>query len=140
MRADPYFAKNPPKSCGREQFNLRWLQSNLAGNDNAADVQATLLELSASTIADAIGHWCAPPADLLVCGGGAKNDALMRRLADLLPGVCVSSTTPYGVGAEWVEALAFSWLARQTVSARPGNLPAVTGAAGPRILGAIYPA
>jgi len=140
LRADPYFAKNPPKSCGREQFNLRWLQSNLAGNDNAADVQATLLELSASTIADAIGHWCAPPADLLVCGGGAKNDALMRRLADLLPGVCVSSTTPYGVGAEWVEALAFSWLARQTVSARPGNLPAVTGAAGPRILGAIYPA
>ncbi len=140
LRADPFFSAAPPKSCGRELFNIKWLQKKLAENDSAADVQATLLELTVSTIVDAIGHWCGIPDEVLVCGGGASNGALMRRLAASIPGVPVSSTTKYGFGADRIEALAFAWLAQQTLRTAPGNLPAVTGATGPRVLGAIYPA
>lgn len=136
----PYFSVAPPKSCGREQFNLGWLESNLAGNDSGADVQATLLELTASTIVDSIGLWCGVPAELVVCGGGAHNAALMRRLAALMPQTQVRKSDELGVDADWVEALAFAWLARQALLRLPGNLPEVTGAKGPRVLGAIYPA
>lgn len=140
LRADTFFARLPPKSCGRELFNLHWLQARLAGNDSASDVQATLLELTATAIADAIHRWCGRPTEILICGGGAKNAALMRRLAALLPDATLSPTSTLGVGADWVEALAFAWLARQALLSQPGNLPAVTGAREPRILGAIYPA
>lgn len=140
LRTHPYFSAAPPKSCGREQFNLGWVESNLAGNDSGVDVQATLLELTASTIAEAIGRWCGAPAELVVCGGGAHNTALIKRLAELMPQTQIRKSDELGVGADWVEALAFAWLARQALLGLPGNLPEVTGAKGPRVLGAIYPA
>lgn len=140
LRAHTFFSAAPPKSCGREQFNLRWVESSLAENDSGADVQATLLELTASTIADAIGRWCGTPDELVICGGGAHNATLMKRLAVLLRQAQVRKSDELGVGADWVEALAFAWLARQALLGLPGNLPEVTGAKGPRMLGAIYPA
>ncbi len=137
---EPWFALAPPKSTGREQFHLDWLAPRLAGNENAANVQATLLELSATTVADALR--AAQPATqrLLVCGGGVHNPRLLERLAARLPGVAVESTAAHGVDPDFVEAMGFAWLARQTLLGRPGNLPAVTGARGARVLGAIYPA
>lgn len=139
MLAHPFFELAPPKSCGREQFNLDWLESALSGNESAADVQATLLELTAKSIASAIGLWCAIPEEIAVCGGGAHNAALLLRLSSHLPHTRVLTSDALGVGADWVEALAFAWLARQTLLGLPSNLPAVTGAKGARILGAIYP-
>jgi anhydro-N-acetylmuramic acid kinase len=104
-----------------------------------ADVQATLVTLTARTVADAVRTHCAAAAEVLVCGGGAKNAALMDALAMALAPRTVASTTAHGVAVEHVEALAFAWLARETLAGRPGNLPAVTGACGARVLGAIYP-
>ena len=104
------------------------------------DVQATLLELTAATVAESLQLHLPEARRLRVGGGGARNAALMARLAALLPGVDVAGTEADGVPADQVEALAFAWLARAFVERRPGNLPAVTGAAGPRLLGALYPA
>ncbi len=143
LLAHDFFAMPPPKSAGREQFNLAWLDAQLASLGRAVapvDVQATLLEFTAASLADAVRRECGRARELYVCGGGAHNDALMRRLAALLPGVRVETTAALGIVPDWVEALAFAWLARQTLHGAPGNLPAVTGARGPRILGAIYPA
>lgn len=139
LLAHPFFGIAPPKSCGREQFNIDWLESHLVGSELAEDVQATLLELSASSIATAIEHWCGSPDDLAVCGGGAHNQALLKRVSAHLPRTRVMTSDDLGIGADWVEALAFAWLARQTLRGLPGNLPSVTGARGARILGAIYP-
>lgn len=135
----PYFALPPPKSCGNEQFNLDWLESHLAKGYASEDVQATLLELTASSVASAIKCWCGNPAELAVCGGGAHNTALLKRLAAHLPQVLVLNSNALGIGVDWVEAMAFAWLARQALLGLPGNLPAVTGSRGARILGAIYP-
>ncbi len=140
LRQHPFFDLEPPKSCGREQFNLPWLEQQLSGHEGAADVQATLLELTAASAADAITRWCGEPVEVLVCGGGARNRALVRRLAELLHPARVLTTEALGVDVNVVEALAFAWLARQALRREPGNLPAVTGARGPRVLGAIYPA
>jgi len=140
LLADPYFRRRPPKSAGRETFNLGWLRRRLTANERAIDVQATLLELTACAISRAVQTLCRDAGEVLVCGGGARNRALMARLAGLLPDRRVMSTDALGVAAEHVEALAFAWLARQTLRRKPGNLPAVTGARGPRVLGAIYPA
>ena len=104
-----------------------------------ADVQATLVALTARTIADAVQLHCASAAEVLICGGGANNDALMSALAALLSPRKVATTASQGVAVEHVEALAFAWLAREALAGRPGNLPAVTGARGLRVLGAIYP-
>ena len=140
FRQHPFLTLMPPKSCGREQFNIDWLQSQLSGDEKPVDVQATLVAFSASTIADAVRNHCGRPEELYVCGGGARNSALMTTLSDLLP-KCRTATTDFlGLPADQVEATAFAWLAWRTVHRRPGNLPAVTGARGPRILGAIYPA
>ena len=139
MLAHGFFAAHPPKSAGREQFNRDWLQSMLSGDEAAQDVQATLLELTARGIADAAQKFCRGCEALYVCGGGAHNRALMRRLG-ALSGRPVHSTAVLGIDPDWMEALAFAWLARQCLEGKPGNLPAVTGASGPRILGAIYPA
>jgi len=139
----PYLQSPPPKSAGREQFNLDWLEATLGNLSEAvdpADVQATLLEFTASSLADAVSHECGGVQELYVCGGGAHNGALMQSIRDRLPNVSVATTTTLGIDPDWVEALAFSWLARQTLHHEPGNLPAVTGARGERILGAIYPA
>lgn len=141
LLTDGYFASPPPKSTGREHFALSWLESRLGGLDCAAeDVQATLLELTAQSIATAL-HQTAPATQrLLVCGGGAHNHALMQALADRSTGLCVESTARYGLDPDWVEAAAFAWMARETLAGRPSNAPAVTGACGPRILGGIYSA
>jgi len=130
----------PPKSCGREEFGIAWLDSQLQGNEAAADVQATLLAYTAATIAAAVKRWCGNPAEIYVCGGGAHNDALMTALSAALPSMAVATTDALGLPADWVEAVAFAWLAYRTLHHLPGNLPEVTGAAGPRVLGAIYPA
>lgn len=137
LLADPWFALPPPKSTGRDQFQLQWLRARLGGQ-SPADVQATLCELSAATVADALRREQPACARLLACGGGAHNPLLMQRLAARLPGVAVASTASVGLDPDFVEAAGFAWLARETLAGRPGNLPAVTGAAGPRVLGAIY--
>lgn len=140
LRSHPYFDLPPPKSCGREEFGLHCLDALLNGSEAAPDVQATLLEFTATTIADAVARWCGSPEELPVYGGGARNGTLMSRIQQLLPRVRVTKTDPYGLPADWVEAIAFAWLARRTLNGLPGNLPTVTGARGPRILGAIHPA
>ncbi|HET6397787.1 MAG TPA: anhydro-N-acetylmuramic acid kinase, partial [Pseudoxanthomonas sp.] len=137
---EPWFALPPPKSTGREQFHLDWVQARLRGGESPADVQATLLELSAATAADALRAHQPRTARVLACGGGVRNPVLMRRLAARLPGVAVESTAAHGLDPDFVEAMAFAWLARQTLAGLPGNLPAVTGARGPRVLGVVHPA
>ena len=140
LRADEYFRRVPPKSTGRDKFNLDWLTPQLAGGELPADVQATLLALTAGGIADAIGKFVTDAREVYVCGGGARNAALIALLAQQLAPRTVAATDALGVDAEHVEGFAFAWLARRTLEGQPGNLPAVTGARGVRILGAIYPA
>jgi anhydro-N-acetylmuramic acid kinase len=137
---EPWFALPPPKSSGREQFHLDWLAPRLSGGEAVADVQATLLELSAVTIAGALHRHQPATKRVLACGGGVRNSALMQRLQAHLPGVALESTAAYGLDPDFVEAMAFAWLARQTLLGRPGNLPAVTGARGLRVLGTLHPA
>lgn len=138
--AEPYFALPPPKSTGRDLFEARWLETKLAGRAVApADVQATLIALTAASIADAVSRECAEASEVLLCGGGANNAALRAALAWALAPRAVTTTATHGVAVEHVEALAFAWLAREALAGRPGNLPAVTGARGPRVLGAVYP-
>jgi anhydro-N-acetylmuramic acid kinase len=139
LLAHPYLRRRPPKSTGREEFNLRWLRRLLSGNERAMDVQATLLELTAVSIARAVRSHGASVREVFVCGGGARNRALLARLSALLPGKKIASSATIGIEPEHVEALAFAWLARQALRGEPGNLPAVTGAREPRVLGAIYP-
>lgn len=140
LLAEPYFTRPPPKSTGRDLFNADWLDSRLARRDIApADVQATLVALTATSVADAIRTHCPGAAEVVLCGGGAKNGVLVAELAAALAPRTVTTTQAHGVAVEHVEALAFAWLAREALAGRPGNLPAVTGARGPRVLGAIYP-
>lgn len=142
LLADPYFARRPPKSTGRDLFHPAWLQRALSDVTAVAPgaVQASLLELTARAAADALRAEAPGTGRLSVCGGGARNRRLMQRLAELLPGVRVGSTAELGVPPDAVEALAFAWLAQAFVDGRPGNLPAVTGAQGGRRLGALHPA
>lgn len=141
LLADPYFALPPPKSTGREHFHLAWLESHECTAALApADVQATLLEVSARSVADAIGRHATDAVDVLACGGGVHNAVLMRRLSELMPARSVTTTAEHGIDPDYLEATAFAWLARQRLLGLPGNLPAVTGARGPRVLGAVYPA
>ena len=135
---DPYFAMPAPKSTGPEYFHLDWLAAHLNGNEAAADVQRTLAEVTVESLALALTQ---QPLDVVrVCGGGACNTWLMQRLTDRLGNTSVTTTKAIGVDAEWVEAWAFAWLAEQTLAGRPGNVPAVTGATGARVLGGIFPA
>jgi len=137
---DPFFARLPPKSTGRELFNLEWIQGRLCGNEKPEDVQATLLQLTIEAIVQSIQAHCSAASEIYVCGGGAQNAHLMRGLTESSPGKRVATTDLLGIAADWVEAFAFAWLGQQTLARKPGNLPAVTGAKGKRILGAIYPA
>lgn len=139
LLTEPFFTASPPKSCGREEFSVSWLESHLAGSERPEDVQATLLELSVVAAAEAIRRWCGNPDELFVCGGGARNQALMSRLQQQMPARRVASTDFLGQPADWVEAVAFAWLAWRTLHGEAGNLAEVTGASGPRVLGAIYP-
>jgi len=139
--SEPWFALPPPKSTGREQFHLAWAEAALGdGQLSAADVQATLLELTAATVANALLAHLPTVKRVLVCGGGVRNPPLLRRLGARLPGVVVESSAVHGLDPDYMEAMGFAWLAQRTLAGLPGNLPAVTGAAGPRILGAIHPA
>lgn len=138
---DPFFTAPPPKSTGTQYFSMQWLEARLAvlPRPSADEVQATLLTLSCQTVADAI-HREAPDTErVLVCGGGVHNLALMSRLGELLD-IPVESTASLDIDPDWMEAMAFAWLAQRTLSNAAGNMPTVTGARGPRILGAIHPA
>lgn len=137
---EAWFALPPPKSTGREQFHLPWVESRLRGDEAPADVQATLLELSAATVADALRATQPQTKRVLACGGGVHNPALMERLAAWLPDATVESTAAHGLDPDFVEAMGFAWLARETLAGRPGNLPSVSGAKGLRVLGVVYPA
>lgn len=137
---DRYFERPPPKSTGFEYFNLHWLQEFDVGNYDAADVQATLSELSAATIASAIRTHATTTRDVFACGGGSHNNELMRRLRQDLPGTTVSNTASVGLDPDWVEAVAFAWLAMRTMRGETGNLPSVTGATRKVVLGDIHSA
>lgn len=135
----PYLAKPLPKSTGREEFSLMWLEQVLGGRTiGAADVQATLLEFTAHTISTDLNRLPKAINEVFICGGGACNARLMQRLTELLHPRLVASTTSLGIPPQWVEAAAFAWLARQTLARKPGNIPSVTGADQAVILGAIY--
>jgi anhydro-N-acetylmuramic acid kinase len=140
MLADPYFHAPPPKSTGREIFHLRWLQQHLDAGDIApADVQATLLELTVRSVADAIRASAPRAREVLVCGGGVHNGALMHALANALAPLPVRSTATRGIDPDFVEAMLFAWLARERMLGRPApGVYSVTGASGPRVLGGIY--
>lgn len=133
---DPFFAAPAPKSTGTDYFSLRWLARQLT-TCRAEDVQATLVTLTVQTITSAITHHYPATERVLVCGGGWHNPVLRQALIETLP--CpVDSTQVAGLAPDWVEATAFAWLAQQRLREQPGNLPGVTGADGPRVLGAIY--
>lgn len=143
MLAHPFFAKTPPKSTGREDFHLDWLLTVLGenyANMLAKDIQATLLALTAHSVADAVIKTHFITGELWLCGGGAYNQALWQQLAQLLPSFSLHSTEEVGIAPTWIEASAFAWLAKQTLQGLSGNLPAVTGATGKRILGGIFQA
>lgn len=135
---DPYFAAAPPKSTGREYFNLDWLEARLPPGIGAADVQATLLELTARSIAGALQAHAPDVREIYACGGGVHNGALMDALQAALPVARVTTTASLGLDPDYVEAVGFAWLARARLQGLPGNLPSVTGARGPRLLGGIY--
>lgn len=137
---EPFFAQAAPKSTGRDTFNMAWLQKKLHRKYQPADVQRTLLELTAASIATAVTQNCINVDELYVCGGGAYNSVLLERLRQLLLPVTIRLSDELGLAINSVEAAAFAWLARQALHGLPGNLPAVTGARGPRILGAVYAA
>lgn len=142
MLAEPYFAQPAPKSTGPEQFSTAWLETHLAGlaePPSDSDVQATLVALTARSIADAIRALPLGAApEVFVCGGGAHNAAVMRALRAELPDCKVAVTDALGVAGDWVEAMAFAWLARQRMLGLPGNCPQVTGASRAAVLGAVF--
>jgi anhydro-N-acetylmuramic acid kinase len=142
LLTDPYFAATPPKSTGREHFNLAWLESRLARRPETAaqDVQATLLALTARTIAQALRRFLPRVDEIHVCGGGSRNPALLEALRAETGGLPVLTTETLGLHPDWVEACAFAWLAHRTLEGLAGNLPSTTGASRPVILGGIYKA
>lgn len=141
LLADPYFKLPPPKSTGREHFNLGWLQKHLDQLKTKiapVDVQATLVELTATSIIQTICSHLTK-GEILICGGGAHNASLMARLNTLAqPQFTVDTTLKYGLDPDWVEAAAFAWLAKQTLARKPGNVPSVTGAKQAAVLGGVY--
>lgn len=141
LQSEPYFDQAPPKSTGRDLFHPQWLELHLSrrGPIAAERVQATLAELTAWCCARDLQRHLPIARTLLVCGGGAFNDHLMQRLSHWLPGVHVTATAARGLPPDQVEASAFAWLARAFVRREPASLPSVTGARGPRVLGALYP-
>ena len=140
MLGEPYFQLAPPKSSGRELFSPAWQSGFLDGSEAPQAVQATLLEITVESISRAVQAAAPAVSRLIVCGGGAKNDALLARLRDRLAPCIVESSAMHGLDPDQVEAMAFAWLAQRAIEGKAGNVPQVTGASGPRVLGAIYPA
>lgn len=143
LLSDPYLSAPPPKSTGREHFNMSWLNEQLENHlrdrqISDAGVQATLCAFTAETVARSLAAWGSDTQRVLVCGGGRHNRTLLAAIAQRIR--CpVETTDDHGVDGDSVEAAAFAWLAHQTLNGQSGNEPAVTGARGPRVLGAIYP-
>ena len=140
LLAEPFLAAPPPKSTGRELFHLAWLEARLPGRWEPADVQSTLLDFTARSIVDAIDRHCAGTEEIYLAGGGARNAALVKRIAALARNRPVATTDALGVPTGHVESMAFAWLAMKCIKREPVDLAAATGAHGPRVLGAIYPA
>ena len=140
LLGEAFFLCAPPKSTGRDLFNLKWLLAHLHTNYPPADVQRSLLELTAESCSRAIERYCSGAEEIVLCGGGSRNTALRARLQERLDPRVIMLSDETGIVAEHVEALAFAWLARQTLRNQPGNLPDATGARGLRVLGAVYPA
>lgn len=141
LLAEPYFNAPPPKSTGRELFNLNWLEKKLHITNekiSAADVQATLIELTARSISESIQKHFNSFNEVYICGGGAYNSFLMQQLEAILHPRIIASTQSLGMDPRWVESSAFAWLAKQTMERKSGNLPSVTGASNGVILGAVY--
>ncbi|MEQ5769568.1 anhydro-N-acetylmuramic acid kinase [Halomonas sp. H33-56] len=141
--AEPYFHRPPPRSTGRELFSLDWAEAQLNGSESPQDVQATLAELTATSVALGIEmareHFTAPASlDLVPCGGGSRNLDLLARLARQLPEATLLDSESLGWPADWLEAAAFAWLAHARLNLQPGNLPSVTGASAERVLGGLY--
>lgn len=141
LRKDPYFACPPPKSTGPEYFSLDWLTNQLPATIAPEDVQATLVELTAVTVADSLNTWgCSDTKRILVCGGGVHNQTLLARLQQRCYPATVDTTLAIGIDPDYVEALAFAWLAWAHLNGFPGNLPTVTGASREAVLGCLYSA
>ena len=141
LLADPFFDTRPPKSSGRELFSSAWLERAIAGRSlTPAIVTASLTQLTAVAIGRAIERWFPQAADVVICGGGASNATLLQMIGSACAPRPVMASSALGVLPDQVEALAFAWLANAYVSGQHGNVPSVTGARGPRILGALYPA
>lgn len=138
LLADPYFQRKPPKSAAKEYFSLNWLRQHLQADYASTDVQATLLMLTATAIAQGIQTEAAAPR-LLICGGGVHNSVLINTLSELLPEIKVASTESININPDFIEALMFAWLAAKTLSRTPLNLSQITGSKRSTILGAIYP-
>jgi anhydro-N-acetylmuramic acid kinase len=137
LMMDPYFRKPPPKSTGVEYFNLNWLKNRAMVNAiDPRDVQATLAQLTASTVASSVSAY--NPVDVLVCGGGAHNENLLSRLKNLLPDCTVESTASHGIDPDCVEAVLFAWLARERIAGRFQDTGSITGAREPVLLGEIF--
>ena len=141
MMAEPYFARTPPKSTGRETFSLAWLQAMLEQHGvslEARDVQASLVELTARSVAQAVENHPLPVARILLCGGGSNNAYLVSRIEQAMGTLPVECTDTHGAPSRWLEAMAFAWLAKRTVDGKPGNLPSVTGAGQEVVLGEVH--
>ncbi len=138
--AADFFSYSPPKSTGRDLFNIKWVKKHLKGNELPEDVQATLMQLTIKSISRSIREYYPATSEVYLCGGGAHNLLLVNQLRKTLSDKLILLTDELGIPADWVEAYAFAWLARQAMLKQPGNIPSVTGARGERILGAIHPA
>lgn len=139
MMQDPFFQQSPPKSLGKEYFSNQWLARHFASDAVAEDVQATLLEFTARSIAESIKQQDPRLKQVFVCGGGVHNQALMARLQVLLPNHFIASTATVGIDPDYIEAQLFAWLADKTMTQSTVDLKSITGAKTPTILGAIYP-
>ena len=141
MLRHPFIARPPPKSTGRDEFTERWLEEILdhhGATQSPTDVMATLNLLTARSIADALSRWAPEAKEVAVCGGGARNPVLMRNLRQSMPERSVGTTQSLGLDPDWVEAVAFAWLAAKRLAGAPGNLPEVTGASAAVVLGGVY--
>ena len=140
LKKHPYFAQRPPKSCGREQFNMNWLCTHSLEKINPEDVQATLLRLTTDTISEAICSNFGSFVNVFICGGGARNTYMIQELTRLNDGFALKKIDSLGISADWVEACTFAWLAKKTVHGQVVNAGPITGAKGPKILGCVYQA
>ena len=140
LQKDPFLARPPPKSTGKEAYHLGFVEAACRGLEVAAEnVQATLAEFTACSVGAAVARWCSSADEVIVCGGGRRNGDLMRRLAAQLASCELSTSDDLGVDGDALEAAAFAWFAYRTLNRQPGNAPSVTGARGTRVLGGIYP-